>query len=168
MSSSGSFGQRCVHSRTTIVGLVMCGLAFGVISQSSGSDTRIIRVEEEWELSVGTPDVESNSPQVVCAMTPFSSLNGLYMTFEINHCSNPDYVAGGLNVLVWSGEQHLATKSSANLCEMDTAGETMCWTQAMELRDGQLTFEVIGGQFHDLGRVWQPRVPEGLRRGVDK
>jgi len=137
---------RCARLRATAIGLVFCVMALTAAHQAWGGDDRIIRVEEEWALTVGTPDIASNSPQVVCAMTPFSNLNGLYMTFEINHRSDPDYVSGGLNMLVWSGEQRLVTKSGTNLRDLDTFGEQVCWTQAMEVRDGQLIFEIIRGQ----------------------
>ncbi|MHB8970367.1 MAG: hypothetical protein ACYC3X_12750 [Pirellulaceae bacterium] len=120
-------------------------MALFAVPLAWGGDSPIIRVEEEWALTVGTPDVASNSPQVVCAMTPFGSLGGLYMTFEINHRSDPEYVSGGLNMLVWSGEQRLVTKSGTNLRDLDAAGEQIYWTQAMEVGEGQLTFEIIRG-----------------------
>lgn len=137
---------RCARPRAATLGLVLCAMALGAVSQAWGDDNRIIRVEEEWVLTVGTPEVASNSPQVACAMTPFGNLSGLYMTFEINHCSSPDYIAGGLNMLVWLGEQPLVTKWWNSLCDLNSVGEQVCWTQAMEVRDGQLIFEIIRGQ----------------------
>ncbi|MHB0954903.1 MAG: hypothetical protein ACYC6N_21840 [Pirellulaceae bacterium] len=147
---------RCVHWRTTVLSLILLSLALGVVPWASGSDTRIVRVEEEWELIVGTPDLASNSPQVTCAMSPSTGLDGLYMTFEVNHRSGPDYVAGGLNMLVWVGERHLVTKSWTNSRSLTTVGETVCWTQAIEVREGQLTLEVIRGRSTTWGDFASP------------
>lgn len=129
--------------RMFVVGAVAFLLGLGLLPPAFGAD--VVRVEEEWELVVATPDLVSNSPQVACAMTPFSTLDWLYMTFEINHRSDPDYVAGGLNMLVWYGEQHLATKTAVDTHAMATTGETVRWTQAMAVQNGHVTFEIIGG-----------------------
>lgn len=138
---------RSRHGRQAFVaGLVSLAVGLCLVSQVWSADNRIIRVEEEWELVIGTPDLASNSPQVVCAMTPFAQLDSLYMTFEINHRSDPDYVAGGLNMLVWHGEQHLGTRTSPDTHAMATTGETVRWTQAMDVRYGYLMFEVIHGE----------------------
>ncbi len=130
--------------RRWFVGTVsfLCGLC--VMSQAFSAEP-IIRVEEEWELSVATPDGASNAPQVTCAMTPFATLDWLHMTFEINHRSDLEYVAGGLNLLIWQRENHLVTKSSPDTRALATTQEIVHWTQAMEVRDGQITFEVIRG-----------------------
>lgn len=106
----------------------------------------LVRVEEDWELKVATPDVDSNSPQVVCTMTPTQGLDDIYMTFEVNHRSDSYYVAGGVNLLVWRGERHVATRSTQNIAALAMDGETIQWTQALEVKNGLLTFEVLNGQ----------------------
>jgi len=140
--------------RVFAVGSMACLLCLCLIPQAFGAD--VVRVEEEWELVVATPDQASNSPQVACAMAPFSQLDWLYMTFEINHRSDPDYVAGGLNLMVWHGEQHLLTKTSSDTHAMATTGETVRWTQAMAVQNGQVTFEVIGGSSVTWGSFGEP------------
>ena len=140
--------------RAFVVGSLTCMLGLCLMTQAFGAD--VVRVEEEWELVVTTPDMVSNSPQVACAMTPLAKLEWLYMTFEINHRSDPDYVAGGLNMLVWHGEEHLLTKSSSDTHAMATTGETVRWTQAMTVQDGQVTFEVIGGSSVTWGNFGEP------------
>jgi hypothetical protein len=139
-----SLWQNLRGRRMLVVGTVSFVLGLCMMAQACGAEP-IVRVEEEWELVVTTPDIGSNAPQVTCAMTPYARLDWLHMTFEINHRSDLDYVAGGLNVLVWQGERHLATKSSPDTRALATTGETIRWTQAMEVRDGQITFEVIRG-----------------------
>ena len=151
--------------RLLVGGTVSFLWALCVMSQAYSAEP-IIRVEEEWELSVATPDGASNAPQVTCAMTPFATLDWLHMTFEINHRSDLDYVAGGLNVLIWQGERHLVTKTSPDTRALATTGEIVRWTQAMEVLNGQVTFEVIRGAFHHVGQLRPHSVPEGVRRGT--
>jgi hypothetical protein len=47
--------------------------------------------------------------------------------------------------MVWYGDQHVLTKSSSDTHAMATTGETVRWTQAMAVQDGNVTFEIIGG-----------------------
>ena len=129
--------------RALAVGSLAALLSLGLLSSAFSAD--IVRVEEDWELVVATPDLARNSPQVTCALTPFPRLEWLYMTFEINHRSDPDYVAGGLNMQVWHMEERLVTKTASDTHAMATAGETVRWTQAMSLQNGLVVFEVVGG-----------------------
>ncbi|NLX55473.1 MAG: hypothetical protein GXY58_10200 [Planctomycetaceae bacterium] len=142
------------HRRALAVGSLAALLSLGLLSSAFSAD--IVRVEEEWELVVATPDLARNSPQVTCALTPFSRLEWLYMTFEINHCSDPDYVAGGLNMHVWHLEERMATKTVSNSHAMATTGETVRWTQVMSLRPGVVVFEILNGSSATWGSFGAP------------
>lgn len=105
----------------------------------------ITRVEEDWELVVAEPDVDSDAPQVTSVLSPFGHLESIYAAFEFNHRSQPEFTAGGLHVQVWNGEETLANRASNFTNKLEHSGETVRWTQVMELEGGTLHFEVANG-----------------------
>lgn len=121
------------------------------VSMAAGQTPSVVRVEEDWELVVTTPDPGSAGPQVTCAISPGPDLAGVYGTFEINHRSLPVFQAGGLQVQSWNGEQPLAQSPSPTSGVMSTSGETVRWTQVMRLSEGRIVFEVINGSSSTWG-----------------
>ena len=111
----------------------------------------IVRVEEDWELVVGEPDLTTNGPQVTTVITPLNNVNGVHATFEVNHQTQPGYVAGGMQVQVWNGETPVAAKKGSKDGQLHHAGEAVRWTQSMELQGGNLIFEVSDGNSSSWG-----------------
>lgn len=109
------------------------------------ADSPIVRVEEDWEMVLLTPDPNSVGPQVVCAISPVGDLNSVYATFEINHGSYPKFSGGGLNLQVWNGDSHVSTQTFPNASVLTKSGETVSWTQSMEVQNGQVVFEIVNG-----------------------
>lgn len=144
MASFGQVGVRALRNRR-VVWMSVGALVFLTLGPVAYGQGHLVRVEEDWELKVATPDVDSNSPQVVCTMTPTQGLDDLYMTFEVNHRSDSYYVAGGVNLLVWRGERHMATRSTPNIAALASGGETITWTQSLEVKNGLLTFAIRNG-----------------------
>jgi hypothetical protein len=105
----------------------------------------VIRVEEDWELVVGDPDANTNAPQVSCVVAPVGNVDGHYATLSLNHQSLPDFVAGGIQLQVWSNETPVEWRKFPDDSLINTPSETIRWTQTMELAGGQLTFEVVSG-----------------------
>ena len=105
----------------------------------------VVRVEEDWELVIGTPDSGSNAPQITCVLSPVGNVDSLYAALTVNHQSLPDYLPGGLQLQVWDDELPQLSRKFPNCAVMALAGETVYWTQSMELGSGVLTFETIGG-----------------------
>jgi hypothetical protein len=131
-----------------IVSVLLCATCFAT---SAVADSPIIRVEEDWELVVSAPDINSHGPQVACVLSPFSHLDSHYITFEINHCSAPVYSGGGVCLQVWRGEQHFASRTYRSWQALATSGETVRWTQTMEIQDGQLVYEIVNGHSSTWG-----------------
>lgn len=104
-----------------------------------------VRIEEDWELVVSTPETNSNSPQVTCAMSPVGSDESAYMSFEINHQSQPDYAIGGLHLHAWNGEYLQGSVHARAAVPFQTANELISWTQSMTLSSGTLTYEITNG-----------------------
>ena len=120
------------------------GLVQGVFASDSAPN--IVRVEEDWELVVDTPDANNVAPQVTCAISPTGQLNSLYATIEFNHQSQPDFVAGGMQLQLWNGESPVSTHKYPNNAVMSQPGETVSWTQAMTLTGGNLVYSVVNGE----------------------
>ncbi len=127
-------------------------LVLGVQNEVVAEDNPIVRIEENWELDITTPDINSNGPQIVTAIAPLGNLDSLYVTFEVNHGTAPASAAGGLHLQVWRGEEHLTTKSFPESDALATTGEVIRWTQAMELQNGQIIFEIVNGQSATWGQ----------------
>ena len=135
--------------KTFVLGPVIV-LAF-LATQALSADSPIIRVEEDWELVVATPDANNDGPQLSTAMAPLSNLNSYYVTFELNHQSSPDFSRGGLHLQVWNDDRLVTVRTFPNLNVLSTAGETVQWTQRIDVQDGQLTFEIVNGHSHTWG-----------------
>jgi hypothetical protein len=108
-------------------------------------DQQIVRVEEDWRMVVGDPDPENVAPQVTLVISPSGDVNSLFAAFTMNHRGMPEFSSGGLQLQVWDGETSLQTRNFPNASVLSQAGETVTWTQSMELKDGLLTFEVLNG-----------------------
>jgi len=106
---------------------------------------QIVRVEEDWELVVSTPDPDTDGPQVICVSSPGEGMNSLHANFELNLRSLPGFAPGGLQLQVWNGETPVGQSQAPNTAVMRTPGETVRWTQTMQLSGGMLTFEIVGG-----------------------
>jgi hypothetical protein len=105
----------------------------------------VVRVEEDWQLVVGQPDATSTAPQVTCVISPQGDLGGLYASIELNHQTQPEFSPGGVHLQTWNGEQYLATRNSPRQGRLDESGETVTWTQSMDLgTEGGLRFSVEG------------------------
>ncbi len=118
----------------------------------SRADTlSIVRVEEDWELLIGTPDDAGDSPQITTAMSPAGDDEGDYCSFEMNHQSQPTYFPGGLHLHAWDGEYLLGSahaQAGYTLCRVH---ESIAWTQVMSLSDGHLHYEVQRGSSETWG-----------------
>ena len=86
--------------------IVVAVLAEPVFAQS----TAVTRVEEDWELVIGTPSTNSDAPQVTCLISPLPNADSYHATFVVNNHDMPTFVAGGLQLQVWNGKTLLASK----------------------------------------------------------
>jgi len=118
---------------------------------TADSPVRVLRVEEDWELVVHSSDPNSAAPQISCVFSPTNNLDSVYGCVELNHRSQPSFQGGGVQVQAWDGDVAMAFDDAEDVSVMSTAHETIRWTQAMTLVDGQIVFEVINGSSHTWG-----------------
>lgn len=121
----------------------------GLRAQNAGSD--VYRIEEDWQLVVNNPDVDENGPQVTCTISPLD-MDTEYCALDLNYHTQPDYVAGGLQLHTWDPLDPIEYTNSIHTEIMSTSGETVTWTQTMNYNnDGTITFQVINGQSQTWG-----------------
>ena len=134
------------------MGFVAAAMGWAFIGPAHAADAvYIVRVEEDWKLVVATPEITSNSPQIVCAMSPSGGDESDYMAFELNHQSQPGYATGGLHLHAWDSDHLLGSVHSQSSVSMNHHQETVQWTQTMSLSDGLLTYEVVQGSSDTWG-----------------
>jgi hypothetical protein len=131
-----------------VAGLVLAIGFFG--SSPSGAMSRADnplpdRVEEDWVLVVATPDAEGVGPQITTSMGPTADQKTApFVAFDLNYREYPSFVAGGMQLQVWSGET-LLSYATSHTEQFNTQGETITWTQRMSLSDGRLTYKIASG-----------------------
>lgn len=130
---------------------VVLGWAMACDVQGEEADaSKIVRIEEDWQLVVDIPDPDTNAPQVTCVFAPTADVDFGYAEFDVNHHSQPAYVPGGLQLQVWSGGQPIIVNNDPDGGVISSPSESVSWTQSMALADGVLTFAVSNGQ----SRTW--------------
>jgi hypothetical protein len=124
--------------------LFLCVAAMAVATPLVSAQA-IVRVEEDWELVVKQPDTSCTAPQVTCVISPVDHAHALHMAFEINHRTQPRYASGGMQVQLWDGERLVSHQDSPHTSLLQHLGETVRWTQCMQLQEGKLLFEIVKG-----------------------
>ena len=105
----------------------------------------VVRVEEDWELVVAEPDANNNAPQVSCVTSPVGNVESFHAALVLNYQGLPEFVPGGIQLQVWNNETPQLWRKFPNTALMAHPGETVRWTQVMELTECGLTFEIING-----------------------
>lgn len=128
-------------------------LIFAFASLASAEPAQdIVRVEEDWEMVVLTPDDDSSGPQITSVISPVGHLDSLHATFELNHQSLPEFVPGGIQLQTWEGEYPLLFSKFPNPDLMNTRNEVVTWTQSMKIAEGHLLFAISGGDSTTWGK----------------
>ena len=127
--------------------LAMAGaIAFALCASAPAADATITRIEEEWEIIVGTPDPSTHAPQLINAMSTTDKLSDVHAVFEVNHKTQPSYEPGRLQLQCWSGDTLLGYSSSTRTGQLNTPGEVITYTITMALDNasGKVNFFVRG------------------------
>ena len=126
----------------------------------------VIRVEEDWEMVVSDPDPNVDSPQVTCTMSPVGNIAGWHAAFDLNQRSFVEFNPGGLQLQLWNGEVAISQVTAAASGLLATPGESISWTQSMQIADDYLVFRISGGNsvtWGDFGgSSLQIALPSGL------
>lgn len=113
------------------------------------------QVEEDWELVIDQTDQVAVGPQITTSMSPGADLTTTpFVAFDLNYREYPTFLAGGMQVQVWSGKE-LITTAAQGSAQFATPGETVTWTQQMKLAGGSITYTVLNGQSTTWGQFGQ-------------
>ncbi len=82
--------------------LVLC-LGMGG-SQLDAQSSTVVRVEEEWEVQIASPDALLDLPQIVTVFGPDDPETGVHAVFELNHGTLPSFGEGGMQLQYWDGD----------------------------------------------------------------
>jgi hypothetical protein len=130
---------------------VACGIAVFIAAPTRGESSRVVHVEEHWELRLGQPDQERSAPQTTMVVSPDGELDGVHFLFTLNHSSAPDYQPGGVQVQAWDGDQLLDNAVGEEVGPLAYQEEVVRWVQRLRLDDGTLSFQILAGESETWG-----------------
>jgi hypothetical protein len=131
-------------------GTWLCGIILVAATPVAAQTSKILKIEEHWELQVGGPDADRSAPQATMVMSPSDNLDSLYFLFTLNHQSDPEYQAGGMQVQLWDGDTAVEAAGS-DAGTLDQANDVISWVQRLKVDGGNLTFEVVDGTSSSWG-----------------
>ncbi len=109
------------------------------------ASAQIVRIEEDWEVQIGTPDPEGHAPQIITALSSTDKLEDVHAVFELNHATLPDYQAGGMELQVWSSDLNLNYRESPKTGTLHVQNEVIKYTMSMKISGCSIEFEVKDG-----------------------
>lgn len=131
--------------------LLVAGLATAVVMPGPVAFSQmvptepIVRVEEDWGLVLNVPDDFVSSPQFHTVMSATGDTESFYAQVVWNYRETPDFMAGGLELQVWNGED-LSHAKSGREDPLSTTAEMIRWTQVLDTSGGTLSFLIQKGQ----------------------
>lgn len=120
-------------------------IAFALCASAPAADPTVVRIEEDWEVVIGTPDPTAHAPQIIQAMSTTNRLADVHCVFELNHKTQPNYVPGYIQLQCWSGGTLLGYGTSGKTGLLQTPGEVIRYTTSMQLKDGCVEFVIKNG-----------------------
>lgn len=120
------------------------------------SSATIDRVEEDWKLVIDSPNPDEVGPQITTCMSPVSDGSTSFVAFDLNYRDQPSFQAGGLQAKVYEKTGGTVLSSSNQGSKLlDTANETITWTQRLSLSNGVLTYAIVNGHSTTWGSFGQ-------------
>ena len=147
-----------MHSRRMKIAILLMAITLaGSIGRGQTPSNPIDRVEEDWVLVIGSPNPDEVGPQITTCMSPVSDESTSFVAFDLNYRDDPSFRSGGLQVKVCSGaDGSVASSASQGDDLLDTAGETITWTQRMGVSGGNtVTYAIVNGQSTTWGAFGQ-------------
>lgn len=129
----------------------LLSLNAAVAAPSRAESSRVVSVEEHWELRISQPDSDRSAPQTTMVMSPTNNLEGVHYLFTLNHSTVPEYAPGGIQVQVWNGGELLQSKVAHDGITLGHDDEVVHWVQRISLQDGHLAFRLVDGHSETWG-----------------
>lgn len=139
-----------------ITGLAVCLCLVSAAGLAMGQDQRVIRIEEDWELIVETPDPLQDAPQVSTLMSPTDSLDEIHFGLDLNHAQKANYDGGGFQTKAINGSTLMADSINNSGSNLNQSGEVIRWTQLMAVFGQEIVFAVKDGTSQSWGSFGGP------------
>jgi len=140
---SGSRGLLRYRTAAALAAVAFMVAGTSVYSYDATPD--VLRVEEDWELVLDAPSGAIDVPQLMTVMSPKADLSDLYGMVTWNYREVPNFQAGGLQLQSWADDLFLYSKNFRE-GEFSTTGETITWTQSLNVASNILTLQIKNGQ----------------------
>ncbi len=121
------------------------------ITTRAGQADDYDRVEEDWEIVIGEPSPQDEAPQILNVISPQGTQSGEFYVFELNHSTQPEYAAGGMQLQRWTGDTVRGWKSKNTTASLAIPGETIRYTLRMRVIDNDLWVSVRNGTSQTWG-----------------
>lgn len=119
-------------------------------SLTAEDPANIVRIEEDWEVVLNEPNEDVDAPQFHTLMAPFAHFEPFHFQISWNYRGEPDFIAGGMQVVAWFGDTCIGKKSYRE-DKLSSYAETITWTSVLETNGCALKFEVINGSSQTWG-----------------
>ncbi len=137
---------------STTTRMAASSILFALFSHMAiGDEPRILRVEEDWELVVTTPDPLQDSPQISTWMSPSDSIDNEHFGANFNHVQKDDNPGGGFQTRAFDGTAIMDDRVNCNGIKLASNGEILKWTQVMAIIDHELVFAIKDGKSQSWG-----------------
>jgi hypothetical protein len=130
--------------------LAVCAGAF-LLAMPAWAQSKVVLVEEHWELQIAEPGADSSAPQVSMVMSATGDSDNEFFVFNINHHSTPQYAPGGMQVQMWDSDGLVEDQSGYESGTLSLANEVITWVQRLTVDEGQLTFGIHNGSSETWG-----------------
>lgn len=114
----------------------------------------IVRVEQDWEVVIKSPDTNRATPQLALWMRPDPALDAGFLV-TINYQDTPAFATGGVGIQGWHQDACLGSRSHL-LGRSPEKDERIEITTFMEIANGKASFGVSKGKsktFGDLSKA---------------
>ena len=133
---------------------LLAGLALSTLLSSAAEAQGVVtKIEEDWEVHLNDPEVFDGTPELVHIISPREELWGTHFYLELNHNSQPEFSAGGLQLQRWLGNYVLDYKTLGGKGRLNSSNEVIKYTITMWVTpdNNKVHVEVSGTSSHPAG-----------------
>lgn len=134
-----------------LAALFVAGALLSVHVLGEDENSLIDRIEEDWELVLNEPNPEDESPQILNVISPRDISAGEFFIFELNHNTQPEFVAGGMQLQRWEDDTVQSWTALPDGSKLQTPQERITYTLRLRLLESHLSISVRNGQSQTWG-----------------
>ncbi|MFG0263427.1 MAG: hypothetical protein ACF788_13630 [Novipirellula sp. JB048] len=117
---------------------------------ADAEEATILKIEEDWEMSVNEPNPASHAPQVTFFTTPTEDPDR-YFQVQFNHAVDTHFSGGGFNVAAVEHERVVDSARSETRAALVVDGGRIRWTHVLADAQGELLFAIKEGHAEEWG-----------------